>query len=139
MALPDIDVDGRRVYALSRQEWSDLRLTLRRYYAWVDSGRLADPWDSGVASATRFDKPQTKHHKPSGGYDAGRCAEPEPDANLTRLDEFIMRLPAHDQALLYWRIAAGLSVMACAERLGISVDTVADRWRRLGVRVWHRV
>ena len=132
-------VDGRDVYCLTSEQWQSLKLDLRRYYAWLDSGRTADPWASGVASATRYDRIQIAHHKPSGGYDAGRCSDPEPDPALVELDTRVLTLPAHDRALLYWRIAQRLRLDVCADRLGQSPDATRDRWRRLAVRVYYRI
>ena len=127
------------VYNLSRNQWASIRLTLRRYLAWVASGRQADPWASGAARAVRYDRPHIKYHKPSGGYDAGQCSEPEPDPALVELDQRILSLPDHDRRLIHWRIAENQTIAQCADRLGVSPDTVADRWRRLGVRVYYRL
>ena len=133
--------DGRKAPAdrLTLAQWVELRRALRRYWSWVESGRRADPWQSGVASATRYDKPQTRHHKPSGGYDAGRCAEPELDADLLDWDARILALQPSDRLLTRWRNYDGLPMTTCAERLGQSVDATKQQWRRLGVRLWYRL
>lgn len=135
----DLD-DGRKVTGLTGSQWSSLRDALRRYYAWVESGRMVDPWASGVASASRTDRIQVKHHRPSGGYDAGRCADDAgPDPALVQLDAQVHRLPAQDQALLTWRIAQRETVAQCALRLDVSSDTVKDRWTRVGLLLHHRL
>jgi hypothetical protein len=105
----------------------------------VDSQRTRDPWQSGVASASRYDKPQSKHHKPSSGYDAGRCAEPDQDAELLDWDARVTSLYASDRALMRWRVADRVPSEECARRLGQSVDATELQWRRLGVRLWWRL
>lgn len=133
-------VDGRDVYSLTSPEWADLKITMKRYYSWLDSGRTIDPWASGVASASRYDKIQIKHHKAHSGYDAGRCAEPEPiDPALLELDSRIQQLPAHDRALLYWRFVEEMPVDVCMQRLGLTLGTYRERIRRLAVKLHYRL
>lgn len=132
--------DGRLIYGYTATEYQTILALMRRYYAWVDSGRQADPWQSGVASARNFDRPLIKHHKPSGGYDpTGRAAEPEPDIQLAALDAIITALPVHTQLMLWWKLRDRLTIAAIAERLSISDDAVSDQWRKLMTRLYWRV
>lgn len=136
---PLATIDGREVYSLEIEKWVHLRRTIRRYYAWVNRGRPLDPWQSGVASSSRYDRIQIKHHKPHGGYDAGRCAEMELEAELVELDERVSALSAREQALLYWRMVERVPLTTCADRLADSVDSLAEQWSRLGVKLYYRL
>jgi hypothetical protein len=129
--------DGRGILFLTTQERGDLWLAVRRFYAWIGSGRLIDPWQSGVANGTTYDRILTKHHKPSGGYDAGQCADADIDHALIDWDGRITSLRPTNQLILLWRIEQGISVDECAKRLTRSPDWVQERWRRLSCYLWH--
>lgn len=134
---PLVLVNGRGVHGLTRDEYDDLRLTVRRYFAWVDNDHPLDPLASGVAGAQRYDRILTKHHKPAGGYGPGSCSPPEHDADLLALDAIYGRLPAGSRDLLRWRWGGrprGWS--AIATEMQMSQDACYDRWGKLVTRLY---
>lgn len=131
--------DGRKVARLEQERWDELKLDLRRYFRWADSGRQLDPWQSGVASSSRYDKIQSKHHKPSSGYDAGHCAEPEQDPRLVELDAVIQSLRDNERNLLRWRLMERATIAMCAERFDESSDSTERRYQRLKVMLWYHL
>jgi hypothetical protein len=123
--------DGRGILLAEKEHKESVRLAVKRYYAWVDSGKAIDPWQSGVASATRFDKPQIAHHKPSSDYDAGRCAEPDDDHALLDWDARLLSLRDANRRLVRWKIVDDVGNEECGRRLGYSGDWVERRWKHL--------
>jgi len=141
------------VWRLEGTQWQSLRLTVLRYFTWLDSGRVIDPWEplpSGVARAARLDANPVKASRLEG-YDAGRYAEPDADPALAAMDVQFANLDEVDRRLLRWKLGwklrtgedgelgGELTNDQCAERLQCSVDTVKERWRRLGVRLFYRL
>lgn len=122
-----------------------LLIHLRRYFAWVDSGRVHDAWlASGVARGQRYDRPHTKHHAPSAGYDAGQCAELDVDHTLRRIDDWLQTQRAQDREvihqLLRWKSAQSGAETAQSERL--SNAEIATRFRvseRMVATLWRDV
>lgn len=130
------------VWALQDTQWQLLRLRLLRYFQWVDSGRLSDPWEplpSGVHHASRLNANPVKSSR-SEGYDAGQASPThETDPTLLEMDVQMLALPDEDHRLARWHVHEGLTVDKCAERFRVSADTVQERWRRLGVRLFFRL
>jgi hypothetical protein len=124
---------------LIREERLQLLIQLRRYFAWADGGRRADPWASGVARAQRYDAPRVVTSKP-GSAGPGRAAEAEgaDDAWLRDMDALITALPVHERALLRWKaLPAGErpSTEDIAERWGCGPKAVQAVWRALSTRL----
>jgi hypothetical protein len=130
------------VWKLEDTQWQSLRLRLLRYFAWVDSGRLVDPWEpfpSGVHHGSRLNANPVKSSRHEG-YDAGKAAPlHEPDPTLVETDTQMLALPDEDKRLSRWHVHEGLTIDQCADRFRVSADTVQERWRRLGVRLFYRL
>lgn len=132
--------DGRGILGISREQAITLDRTMRRYFTWVESGRKFDPWQSGVASASRFDGANSKHHKSSGAFGPGRCSEPDLPTDLVKIDGILPSLSVLDRLLITWHWGAQpLRSCDMAERLGISLDVFKGDWRRAQTRLFFRV
>lgn len=125
---------------MDQERWRVLMLALRRYYRWVDSGRAADPWASGVGQGQRYDTPRVVKGPPVGGYGPGTASPPEEPAELLEVDRVLERLPVHQQRLCRWKAVGDggrpLTNDVIAGRLGLGPDAVKAEWARTATRVY---
>ena len=136
----------RRVY-ITVSERQKLTRYLRLYFAWRDGGRGDPPWlRSGVAHATRFDRPRVRTNAP--GSRAPLAADPHEDTDgwLANLDRLMDALGRDDPLLvlvLRWKsaethaLAPGSARLTNAEigaRLCQTERWVIERWGQLAVR-----
>lgn len=140
--------------ALFKDDYQALVFLLRRYFLWVDSGRLQDAWvpdawlQSGVAHSSWSTTERVSTGKP-GSRPPAVAAGPEPDHVLLALDRHVMAQPPHIVALLRWKSVAGetdaagrtvrLSNEQIAARLGCAEATVKTLWRSAGLAVLNQV
>lgn len=131
--------DGRSIYGLVGDQRTQIDLLIRRYFAWVDGGRRADPWDSGAGKGQSY-QPRVKHGAPVGGYGPGTAAEPDgPDGALVALDRAYPALPEHQRRLLVWRYCGRVTYATSAERMGMSVEWCIAETTRVLTRLYYTV
>lgn len=136
---------GRDILGLSREQYTTLDRLMRRYYTWVQGGRKFDPWQSGVSGASRFDQPNSKHHRSNGSFGPGRCSEPEVPTDLMRIDDVLPTCSALDRVLFewHWRIEPPLHrplrIEEMVERLSISVDQYKGDWNRAKTKLFCKL
>lgn len=135
-----VTTDGRGILGLSREQATVLDRVMRRYFHWVESGRKFDPWQSGVASASRFDQANSVRYK-SNGSGPGRYSEPDLPTDLQRIDTLLPTFSVLDRLLYawHWQHQPPLKIDEMCERLGVSPAVYKGDWNRARTRLFLRV
>jgi hypothetical protein len=126
---------------LLTSERETLRFQLRRWRWWRESGRREDRWlASGVAQAIDYQRPLTKHHRPTGGYQPVAAPLDAGEGWLRVMDDAINGLHPHARQVVWWKAEdAGADVRTTipviAERLGCSERLVSAIWRQAAVQL----
>ena len=136
----------RRVFITLNERQKFVRY-LRLYFAWRDGGRGDPPWlRSGVARATRFDRPRVRSSAPGSREPVAANPYEETDGWLASLDRLVDALGRDDPLLvqvLRWKSAeAGalergserLTNAEIAARLCQTERWVIEHWGQLAVR-----
>lgn len=137
--MPAIPLPERRA-GLVRSERDMLVIQLHRYWDWVDGGRRADPWSSGVLRSAWSTMTRVRSSAPGSRPPAAATDDGAPEAWLARMDEVIGPLPGHVKQLLRWKSQAGGPTNATiAERWGCSERFVHATWRAVALDLVNRL
>lgn len=137
--------NGRDILGLSREQYLLLDRLMRRYYAWVETGRQIDPWQSGVSGATRFDLPRTMQHRPNGHFGPGRYSEPDLPTDLMRIDDVLPTCSVIDVLLYAWHWQPPppherpYTIADMLGKLNVTLDVYKVDWNRAKTRLYCKL
>jgi len=137
--------NGRDILGISREQYVALDRLMRRYYHWVETGRKSDPWQSGVAGATRFDLPRTMQHRPNGHYGPGRYSEADLPTDLLRIDDVLRQCAVIDVLLYSWHwspqphLGRTLRIAEMLEAMNVTLDVYKVDWNRAKTRLFCKL
>lgn len=134
-------IGARGVHFLARSQRQELRWELIRYYRWEASGRLDDPWASGVGRSSWSTAGRVRTSAP-GSQPPPAASEAESATRLLLFARVVAELPELDRCLLrLWSFGAegeALKLDAIAERFSASVRQIGGRLTRVLVAVYLR-